>query len=823
MGDITSLAGRERLALDLELTVGSIESWLNAWAEFPGRLRLVEDYLLNSGLSADERQRERSRDVLNVVAPLRSKADASGLQQSDLPEFAAQLAVEIKKEKESHNYRAAGSLYSVLHGQLENLVNLLLFGLSDIEGRAARCIGEVGQIAGNELEKCGGILDQILAAARSQSPELLKESLEALNTLRPEFPVPAHRRWIIVAVEDDPVWQQVIKRTLNFVRDCLETDYEVAWELYPDKLSGEARIRELSSRFQADRALEGAAQRPLAILDMGIPKSRADEQGPSRDEGLDLLRLVRSHTVNVPAIVLTTAPNFLGDHLTASGLGVSDYLLKDSDSEEYLLNVLLRIITRRSRRRMKVFEETGRLLTIDDVQVTLEPAVFRTVSVLVDRAPRGLTVSSIVDLLQDKYGGYKSLATPSEGLTAHFINVSTFWQKATAPTRDASEAMNWLRREKYDLWQAVAAELNSAGVPTGDAGAISIYMESHYPQTFKLGEDFDPKNIEKHVSQARKAIKAAFNSVGKNIFPEEEVLVNSLVDEEFAYKVVAEVQEGSGGRPDVPNEFRVLVAENDIQGWREPIERLLRQYGYKVVGTGSESEAVDLARGFRPNLLCLDMHMPADNPSFQADPMGGDAESGLRVLRAVSGFLPDVRAVVMTDLADQDYIRSRAVEMGVRVSDFMAKRVDPNSPWEAELLSKVYRVEGELRRQSVLPLPNFDRLPYVHLWRSRKDEMYVEVFDRQSQLGKNRFALLWLLAGREGRPVPTSEVLFEIYGDEPGREGKLIQLVKNFRRQIAKEWLGITDPQEAKRAAEAVLANDAKAGYVLNARVVIDD
>jgi DNA-binding response OmpR family regulator len=192
------------------------------------------------------------------------------------------------------------------------------------------------------------------------------------------------------------------------------------------------------------------------------------------------------------------------------------------------------------------------------------------------------------------------------------------------------------------------------------------------------------------------------------------------------------------------------------------------------------------------------------------------------VLQTISAALPEVRSLVMTDHTDNDYIRDRLVNTGVRVTDFVSKRSDPSNQWEPELILKVHRIEREFRRQAILPLPDVPALPYIHLWESRKHERYVEVFDRHIPTTANRFLLLWLLASREGRPVPTPEVLLKVYGDVPDKEESLKQLVRHLRDQIAKEWFGIREAATAKRVSEAVLANDAKAGWILNARVQID-
>jgi CheY-like chemotaxis protein len=790
-------------------------------------------FLTASLVSADPRSRARAESILESLSRFTPRIEDGSFTYSDAVTLARIVGQHIDVEKSHPDYRAPGSIYSELHGRLENVLNLLASGLESIGDLTARTLTMSGAVGVEHDAELADTLTRLVCATRGHSPEGLESAAHDLAGILQRYPLPAiksaappdesHRNWAVVCVEDDPIWQRILRRTVRSLKESLPA-YAIEVEVFSDRQAGERRLKELAWQHSKGAETFAPTYRPLAVLDMGIPKNARDKMSPSRDEGLRLLEAIRSPALNVTSVVLTTAPNLIGDHTFAARLGVSDYILKDIESGERLLEVLTRIITHRRRRRLRVFEETGRLIEVDGVQVTLEPSVFKTVAVLASEAPRSITVGEAIDLLEHKYGGYKQLAAPTEGLPARTLNLMNFWAQARRDYADAVGALSRLKAAiPYRLWRELLEELSQAGIAPDDGEAARSYMDARYAKASPAAQEFDPKNIEKHVHEARKVIKQSFNELGQVIFPEEEVIVNSTAGAEFAYKLIARVEAAASDSGPKQSEFRILVAENDVKNWQEPIRNLLTGFGYVVRTACSERQAVELARSFSPDLLCLDMHMPPDPAAFEADPFSGDAEAGLRVLTSVKTFLPDVRAVIMTDLVNDDSLRAKVVGAGARVSDFVQKKNDPSNPWEAGLLLRVYRVEQELRRSTFLPLLNLPMLPYVHLWRSRKAERYVEVFDRYVPTPENRFKLLWLLASREGRPVPTAEVMLKVYGEEMGREEALKQLVKNFRQQIAKDWFGITNRVEAKRVSEAVLANDAKAGWVLNARVQIDD
>lgn len=827
------------LALEISLLRDLLARFASGWAELPTRLEAVYLYLKDKNNSSPL-GKSGIGSVKDQLEPFAKAALRGKFDFPDLLRLISILQPIICLSKEDPDYRAKGSLYSQLHGRLENIVNFLGQAPSDIARRSALCLAKIqsgtvdfpqdfAPLLGN-LKKAGETCDVKQLILFCPELESLGNFLPAQEAIiRPtsagKRTGTSSRRWHILCVEDDPVWQQGVRNAVELVKAKLSSGYHIRFEIIPDRQSAQERLSQLGSRSFGKTTEEDENFRPVIILDMGIPSDPSDLEAPSRDEGIALLKYARSAAVNLPVIVLTTPPNFLGDHLLSASLGVSDYLLKGTDSVERLIEVLIKLITQKPRRKTKILEETGRLISIDNVEVALEPQVFKTFSVLVEQSPYPVTANQAVSLLEEKYGGYLQASNYGDDVFAS--NVNRNWIEANRQAVTPEEAVLWFQRNFFVLWKQLKPELANKGISPEDLSTAADFIARHYGAGNANRGDFDPANIEKHVYEARLAIKKAFNAVEQSIAPEEEILVNTVKDDEFAYKVIAEVM--FDGEEESLSErarsFRILIAENDVTGWQIPVVNLLRRFGYEVEAASSVEQAIVRAGVFRPDVLCLDMHLPEDDDSFQSNPLEGVADGGIRILSAVSQFLPQIRALFLTDLTDNDSLRIRAADLGVRVIDFVSKLSSAEFPWDSRLIFQIHRIEQEISREAVLPLPNVPRLPYIRLHRKRKDQRFVEVFDSPWKLSNNQFKLLWLLAENANRPVPTGVLLEEIYGDPLASES-LKQLVKNFRKEIQRQceqWFGLQNEMRLKEIAQSILANDAKVGYILNARVVFDD
>jgi len=96
---------------------------------------------------------------------------------------------------------------------------------------------------------------------------------------------------------------------------------------------------------------------------------------------------------------------------------------------------------------------------------------------------------------------------------------------------------------------------------------------------------------------------------------------------------------------------RVLIAD-DHALFRDGLRSLLEAHGIEVLGEAKNgSEAVELAREYRPDIVLMDLNMPGVN--------------GLAATRLISAEMPDVRVVVLT-ASEDDADLFEAVKSGAQ-------------------------------------------------------------------------------------------------------------------------------------------------------------
>ena len=629
---------------------------------------------------------------------------------------------------------------------------------------------------------------------------------------------------------------------MNMARQRLASQYYLTHEIVADRQTAENQLRHLTARAVGGSRKNTEDTGLIMVLDMGLPNRQGEQV--SREEGIALLRTARQSAMNLPILVLTTPSNFLADHATAAEYGVSDYLLKGAESEEQLLNAILEHVTARQQRTVRVSEGTERVVYIDDVEVTLNPALFRTFSIFMDKAPHRVTTQKAVELLAEKYGDFELLPTHQVPVNVNVENIRRLWATAKVKRESAEKQVADFQNERapYALWRHLLAEMQTDGVNTQNAVEVARFLDSRYgEEKIESLEVSNSKNISKQVSEIWKAITIVFRARGY-IEPREEILVGEHTDEGHAYRVVARVQHGEERK--LTNEkFGILVVEDDTQNWQKAILQLLQRFGYETRAVACENDAVSVAREFKPDLLCLDLCLPCDSEQQEIPFSPKALDAGLNALERIREFSPSVRALILSDYVDNDVIRSRATQLGIRVQDYVPKRHDVQSPWESELILKVHRIEQEILRQAVLPLPNITYLPYLQFWRERPG--YMEVFGEPWHATELEFNLLFALAESGNTPLITEDLFYLVYVKDKHKKRRnlvynkdehakwLNQIVKRLRICIAHDWFGLADyskkscsedeRRHARVVARSVLANDAKVGWLLNARVVIHD
>ena len=194
--------------------------------------------------------------------------------------------------------------------------------------------------------------------------------------------------------------------------------------------------------------------------------------------------------------------------------------------------------------------------------------------------------------------------------------------------------------------------------------------------------------------------------------------------------------------------LRILVAD-DEPNIRRILETRLRMQGHEVIAAEDGEQALELFRGFAPDLVVLDVMMP-----------GLDGFAVIERIRAQSE-VPIILLTALTEVAD----RITGLQLGA--DDYMIK---PFSPKELEA-----RIRCVLRRVSVSPAGGAaggSRSASVLVL----GDLRVDVNKRQAfrsgeriRLTGMEFNLLELLIGRSGEPISRLDILEHVWGYKPER------------------------------------------------------
>lgn len=188
----------------------------------------------------------------------------------------------------------------------------------------------------------------------------------------------------------------------------------------------------------------------------------------------------------------------------------------------------------------------------------------------------------------------------------------------------------------------------------------------------------------------------------------------------------------------MPPKILIVDDEPDII---EFIKYLLEREEYLVESASNGSEAIQKAKQFKPELILMDVMMPAMD--------------GIEACRQIK-LLPELRNVFVMFLTarSEEYSEIAGFEAGA--DDYMHKPVKPRV-----LLS---RIKAILKRgknpdfeQTVIKLGELtiDRTSYT-----------IEQFGKKLVLPKKEFDLLFLLATRPGKVFSREKILSEVWGDD---------------------------------------------------------
>jgi DNA-binding response OmpR family regulator len=201
-------------------------------------------------------------------------------------------------------------------------------------------------------------------------------------------------------------------------------------------------------------------------------------------------------------------------------------------------------------------------------------------------------------------------------------------------------------------------------------------------------------------------------------------------------------------------EGRVLIVEDDAD-IADVLRRSLRNEGYEVRTSADGAEALDLAAGFMPDLVVLDLGLP-----------GMDGVEVCKRLRSDG----DVPILMLTARAETE---DRVVGLDSGADDYLVK------PFERQEL--LARIRALLRRRP----PRGTAAMEVGDLALNPDSREVRRGEREIELTNREFELLEFLMRNERLVVSRERLLDEVWGYDPMAATNTIDVfISNLRRKL---------------------------------------
>lgn len=173
-----------------------------------------------------------------------------------------------------------------------------------------------------------------------------------------------------------------------------EDDQVLADGLLRSLRSSGAAVDHVSNGSEADVALMTSTEFDLLILDLGLPKLH----------GLEVLKRLRARRSSLPVLILTAADS-VEERVAGLDHGADDYMAKPFSLQE--LEARVRALGRRGMGAASctiqhgplVYDQSGRMATIDGVMVELSARELGLLEVLLQRAGRLVSKDQLVERL----------------------------------------------------------------------------------------------------------------------------------------------------------------------------------------------------------------------------------------------------------------------------------------------------------------------------------------------------------------------------------------------------------------------------------------
>jgi len=189
----------------------------------------------------------------------------------------------------------------------------------------------------------------------------------------------------------------------------------------------------------------------------------------------------------------------------------------------------------------------------------------------------------------------------------------------------------------------------------------------------------------------------------------------------------------------------------------------LENEGYQILKAKNGLKAIEIAKKSLPNLILLDIMMPEM-----------DGIEACEKLRAIKG-LEDVIIAFFT-ARGEDYSQMAGFDAGA--DDYITKPVKPKV-----LVSKV---KSLLRRLKKGETSNILKIGNINIF---KDEYFIKINDKQTNLPRKEFELLLLLATKPNKVFKRNVILEKVWGSDVIVGDRTIDVhIRKLREKIGETY-----------------------------------
>lgn len=209
---------------------------------------------------------------------------------------------------------------------------------------------------------------------------------------------------------------------------------------------------------------------------------------------------------------------------------------------------------------------------------------------------------------------------------------------------------------------------------------------------------------------------------------------------------------------------KVLVVDDE-----EPIQELLKynleKSGYEVKTAGEGSRAVEIARKFQPDLVLLDIMMPKM-----------DGVETCRLLRE----LPELQKTFIVFLTARSEEYSEVAAFDIGADDYITKPIKPRA-----LVSRI----GALFRRDTKKADASKTISIGDLTIDRTSYT-IKVKDREINLPKKEFELLYFLAQNPNKVFSREDLLQNIWGSDVYVLARTVDVhIRKVREKIGDDYI----------------------------------